>query len=101
MQLFEFFSSEKLSFRTQEAKFLQIAVDEDNIVADPADALPRNDKIVAVTEKAQAPALARNDDGDDPAAADVDLHVRDKAQAVPVAGVDDLAAAQAGKTVTN
>ena len=84
-----------------EPEFIQIAIYQNDIVADSANALPRNDKIVAMPEEAEALAFARHDDGDNPSVADVYLHVRDKAEAAAVADIDDLLAFETRKAVSH
>ena len=84
-----------------EPEFIQIAIYQNDIVADSANALPRNDKIVAMPEEAEALAFARHDDGDDASVADVYLNIRDKAETAAVADVDDLLAFEIRKAVSH
>ena len=95
------FLPERRPSGTRQTKTVQISLHKDDILADAPDAFPRNDKVLVLAEQTKAAAGHGDDDRHDPPAVHVHFHVRDKAQAVPIAGVDDLAAAQAGKTVTN
>ena len=84
---------------TGKTVFVQISVQQNNIIADAADILPGNDEFVVASKEAEAFAVTRNDDGYDVSVSAVHLHVTDKSEAAAVADIDDLLASEGGKAV--
>ena len=67
-------------------------VDENDIAAEPLDALPGNVEVLPPSEQAEKAARAKDNDPLHAALRDADLHISHIAQAAAIADIDDLLA---------
>ena len=90
--------SEKFLLPAGTAGLIQLGLNENNVRADTADLLPRDNIVISAAEQAEQAARHGHDERGHAAALQID-HVRHAAEPAAVADIDDLAAAQRGKPV--
>lgn len=76
-------------------------VDENDIIPDLLDALPRNAILLSPAEQPEEAIRSRNDEGGKLSVRQPAFHVAHIAQAAAVADVDDLLAAEVGKAAVH
>ena len=81
---------EKGSFGTRKSEFVQISLDQDDIVPDLTDAFPRNDILLLSSQQTEGSGLSGDDHVADLPVTTIHFHIAHKTQSTTVADIDYL-----------